>query len=52
MFYDLSLSEKLLFTILSVLIIVSSITTYLLSSKAFSGEVFASVEKNKFTIKR
>jgi len=37
MFNNLSFSKKLLFSILSVLIIASSITTYLISSKAFSG---------------
>ncbi|MDC0932822.1 methyl-accepting chemotaxis protein [Arcobacteraceae bacterium] len=37
MFQNLSFSKKLLFSILSVLIISSSITTYLISSKAFSG---------------
>ena len=37
MFTNLSFSKKLLFSILSVLIVTSSITTYLISSKAFSG---------------
>ena len=37
MFQNLSFSKKLLFSILSVLIVASSITTYLISSKAFTG---------------
>ena len=37
MFQNLSFSKKLLFSILSVLIVSSSITTYLISSKAFTG---------------
>jgi len=37
MFHNLSFSKKLLFSILSVLIITSSLTTYLISSKAFVG---------------
>ena len=37
MFRNLSFSKKLLFSILSVLIISSSLTTYLISSKAFVG---------------
>jgi len=37
MFSNLSFSKKLLFSILSVLIISSSIATYLISSKAFTG---------------
>jgi len=37
MFRNLSFSKKLLFSILSVLIITSSLTTYLISSKAFVG---------------
>ena len=37
MFKNLSFSKKLLFSILSVLIIVSFISTYLISSKAFMG---------------
>ena len=37
MFNNLSFSKKLLFSILSVLIISSSIATYLISSKAFTG---------------
>jgi methyl-accepting chemotaxis protein len=37
MFQNLSFSKKLLFSILSVLVVSSSITTYLISSKAFTG---------------
>ena len=37
MFQNMSFSKKLLFSILVVLIVSSSITTYLISSKAFSG---------------